>query len=65
MRVPAQDQFFLFYFLVIAYFWIIKNSSKKIEKYFFPVGKIQEIEYTFSVAKEIVYSLVILNQRDI
>ena len=29
------------------------------------MGKIQEIEYTFSAAKEIVYSPVILNQRDI
>ena len=43
----------------------MKNSSKKIEKVIFPVGKIQEIEYTFSAAKEIIYSLVILNQRDI
>ena len=43
----------------------MKNSSKKIEKYFFPVGKIQEIEYTFFAAKEIVYSQVNLNQRDI
>ena len=29
------------------------------------MGKIQEIEYTFSHAKEIVSSSVILNQRDI
>ena len=45
--------------------WKLINELKKIEKAIFPVGKIQEIEYTFSAAKEIVYSLVILNQRDI
>ena len=44
----------------------MKNSSKrKIEKVIFPVGKIQEIEHTFSAAKEKVYSPVILNRRDI
>ena len=36
--VLAQDQYFLFYFPVIAYFWKMKNSSKKIEKVFFPYG---------------------------
>ena len=29
------------------------------------MGKIQQIEYTFPAAKKIVYSLVILYQRDI
>ena len=40
-------------------------AQKKSEKRIFPVGKIQEIEYTFSAAKEKVHSSVILNRRDI
>ena len=43
--------------------WKLINGLKKIEKVIFPVGKIQEIEYTFSAAKEKVYSPVILNLR--
>ena len=38
------------------------GSKENIEKIFFPVGKIQEIEYMFSAAKENVDSPVILNQ---
>ena len=37
------------------------GSKENIEKIFFPVGKIQEIEYMFSAAKEKVYSPVFLN----
>ena len=40
------------------------NGLKKIGKLIFPVGKIQEKE-SFSTAKEVVYSPVILNQRGI
>ena len=40
-------------------------AQKKIEKVIFPMGKIQEIEHTFSAAKEKVHSPVILNRRDI
>ena len=44
--------------------WKLINGLKEIEKAIFPVGKIQEKE-SFSTAKEIVYSLVHLYQRDI
>ena len=40
------------------------NGLKKIEKAIFLVGKIQEKE-SFSTAKEVIYSPVILNQCDI
>ena len=42
--------------------WEMINGLKKIGKSIFPVGKIQEKE-SFSTAKEVVYSPVILNQR--
>ena len=41
------------------------GSKEKQKKGILPVGKIQEIEYMFSAAKEKVYSPVILNRRDI
>ena len=44
--------------------WKLINGLKKIEKAFFPMGKIQGKE-NFSTAREIVYSPVNLYQRDI
>ena len=44
--------------------WKMINGLKKIGKAIFPVGKIQEKE-SFSTAKEIIDSPVILNQSGI
>ena len=41
--------------------WKLINGLKEIEKAIFPVGKIQEKE-SFSTAREIIDSPVILNQ---
>ena len=42
-----------------------KLAQKKIEKVFFPVGKIQENEFIFSAAYfKVVISLLNLNQRE-
>ena len=66
---PKRRSLFHFYFpekfLLPRKLKMQIGSKEIIEKIFFPVGKIQEIEYMFSAAKEKVYSLVILNRRDI
>jgi hypothetical protein len=59
-----MNQFSFFLFSVNFYFLEIRKNAnwlkRKIEKCILPVGKIQEIEYTFSAAKEKVYSPMIL-----